>query len=49
VQAEYLDEQILQFGQKHAAKRGKRIVIGMQIASDETEWHHLIGSTLNLP
>jgi len=45
---EHLHKEILQFGQKRAPKRGKRIVIGMQIACDEAKWHCLIGRALDL-
>ncbi len=45
---EYLHEEVLQFGQEGAPKRGQRIVIGMQVARDEAERHRLIGSPLDL-
>ena len=47
-QQEHLHEEFLQFGQEGAPKRGQRIVVGMQVACDEAEWHRLIGGTLDL-
>jgi hypothetical protein len=45
---QHLHEELLQFGQEHAPKRGQRIVVGMLVARDETERHRLIRSALNL-
>ncbi len=47
-QQEHLHEQVLEFWQEGASKRGKRIVIGMQVARDKAKGYRLIGSTLNL-
>jgi hypothetical protein len=47
-QQEYLLEELLQFGQEGAPKRGERIVVGMQVACDEAKGHRLIHGTLNL-
>src|SRR5258706_9833228 len=45
---EDLYEEILQFWQESAPKRGERIVVRMEIAGNEAKWHGLIGGTLNL-
>src|SRR5712692_6823398 len=47
-QQEYLHEQVLQFGQEGAPKRGQRIVVGMLVARDKAERHRLIGGALDL-
>jgi hypothetical protein len=47
-QQEHLHEEVLQFGQERAPKRGQRIVIGMQVAGDEAKGHRLIAGSLNL-
>jgi len=45
---EHLYEEVLQFGQERAPKRGQRIVVRMQIACDEAERHCLIRGALDL-
>src|SRR5258708_21807582 len=45
---QHLDEEVLQLGQEGAPKRGQRIVVGVQVARDEANWHCLIRGTLDL-
>jgi hypothetical protein len=45
---EHLDEELLELLQKRPSKRRQRIVIGMEITSNEAERHCLIGGALNL-
>jgi hypothetical protein len=47
-QQQHLHEQILQLGQERFAKGGQSIVIGVQVAGDEAEWHGLIGRPFQL-
>jgi hypothetical protein len=46
---EHLHEELFQFRQKGASKRGQRIVVGMQIACDEAKGHRLVRGTLHFP
>ncbi len=45
---EHLHEEVLQLGQEGAPKGRQRLVVGMQVARDEAEWHRLIGGALDL-
>ena len=47
-QQQHLHEQILQFGQERLAKGRQRVVIGVQVASDEAERHGLVGRAFQL-
>ena len=44
----HLHEELFQLRQEGAPKRGQCIVIGMQVACDESKGHCLIGGSLNL-